>query len=143
MVLVGDLKVGDLSITCALGLGWGLDCLAVRSRGMVLKNVVLGLGLALGWGVALGKGASSGFGIALCLRGRLSEVWETMIWDFSMAASLRLSARFLFFFEALVAGVTEKEAGAGSEAELMLDVALMWLATALRREDLVRSACIA
>ena len=74
MVLVGDLKVGDLGITCALGFGWGLGFLVVRPRGMVLKNVVLGFGLALGWGVALGKGASSGFGIALGVRGTMPEV---------------------------------------------------------------------
>ena len=56
-------------------LGWGLGFLAVRP--MVLKNVVLGLGLSLGWGVALGKGASSGFSAALGLRGTIPEVGGT------------------------------------------------------------------
>ena len=141
MGLVGDVTVDGLGISWALGLGWHLGFLVVRPRGMVLKDVVLDLGTSLAWGVALGNEASSGFGIALGLRGTMPEVEGATSWDFTIAASLRFSARFLFFFDALVMGVSGKGAGAGSEAELMFDVALMCLATALRREDSLCSTC--
>ena len=138
---VGDVKVGGLGISWVLGLACCLGFLVVKPRGMVLKDTVLGFGVALGWGITLVKGASSGFGVALGLSSTMLEVEGATSWDFIVASSLRFSARFLFFFAALVSGVSGTETGAGSEAELMFDDVLMCLATTLRREDSVRSMC--
>ena len=135
--LGGTIPEVEGATTGALGLGFS----GVRPRGMVLKNTVLGFGVALGWGIALDKGASSGFGIALGLRGTMSEVEGTTVWDFIVASSLRFSALLLFFFDALVSGVSGTDAGVGSEAELIFDDTFMCLATALRLEDSVRSTC--
>ena len=45
--LVGDVKVGGLGISWVLGLACCLGFLVVKPRGMVLKDMVLGFGVAL------------------------------------------------------------------------------------------------